>query len=70
MTEIMSVPEFKHGMMRLAREAEPIEHGDVWRAWRVVCAYMDADEGAQQDCSEMLREDLAALDHDGHATDD
>ena len=60
MTEIMSVPEFKHGMMQLAR-SEPQSHGDVWRAWKLVHAYMDADDEAKSDCSEMLCEDLDRL---------
>ena len=57
-SEIMSIPEFKHGMMRLA-DAE--QYPRVL-AWRLVDAYMDADEDARRDCSQMLREDLAEID--------
>lgn len=59
-SKIMSVLEFKAGMMRLA-EAEPSSHGDKYRAWRLVQAYMDADDEARRDCSIMLREDLQQI---------
>lgn len=59
---VMSPVEFKHGMMWLAR-TEPKGPYDVVRAWGLVFSYIDADEDAKRDCSEMLREDLARV-HD------
>lgn len=59
-SKIMSVLEFKVGMMRLA-EAEPRSHGDKYRAWQLVHAYLDANDEARRDCSIMLREDLQQI---------
>ena len=55
-TKQMPLPEFKRGLMSIAR-SEP-EAANVSAAWRLVFAYMDADEAAQRDCSDMLRADL------------
>ena len=59
----ISVIEFKSGMMRLAKAG----HGTRLAVWRLVLAYMGADQDAQSDCSEMLRGDLSELEaHRAH----
>lgn len=56
MNERMTLPEFKHGIMRLADNwMERVHARQIWSA------YIDADEATQRDLSKMLREDLAAL---------
>lgn len=56
MDEIMSVPEFRRGMLRLADNRM-----EACIARRLVAAYINADDDAKADCSRMLREDLDQL---------
>lgn len=60
MTEIMSAHEFKYGLLRLADKDDPRLISETVIARHIAAAYIDADEDAQRDCSNMLREDLAA----------
>lgn len=56
MNEIMSVADFRRGMLRLADNRL-----EACIARRIVASYAAADDAARADCSRMLREDLAAL---------
>ncbi len=57
MTEVMSPREFKYGLLRLADDGPEFINERVI-ARHLAAAYIDADEDAQRDCSEMLRKDL------------
>jgi len=59
MTEAMSVREFKYGLLSLADDGPGLINERLI-ARLLAAAYIDADEDAQRDCSEMLRQDLVS----------
>jgi len=66
MTKIMSPREFKYGLLRLADDGPELINECVV-ARHLASVYIDADEDAQRDCSEMLRQDMAARVYNEHA---
>ena len=61
MDEIMTVREFKHGLLRLADKSDRAFISETVVARHLAAAYIDADDDTKRDCSSMLRQDLAAL---------
>lgn len=58
--EAMPYPEFRRGILKL------VNHWmNIWDAFKVCSAYMDADDECQRDLSDILRKDLAELPEKG-----
>ena len=59
---LMTPREFKYGLLRLANPDDSQFISERVVARRLAALYIDANEKTQLECSNMLTEDLAAMD--------
>ena len=61
MSDMMTPREFKYGLLELADPTDKRFISERVIARRLAALYIEAGEDTQQDCSAMLRDDLAAI---------
>lgn len=64
--EIMNPLRFKHGLLRLCDRDDPKLVSETVVARRIASLYIDADDEAKADLSEMLRDDIDLEDESTH----